>query len=112
MARPLPNFHIANASPPILLNYYKRKSIFHFCYPRANGGGGLLLPGSYVIVYFLFCSLKPGSFSSSGMVSLLSPHLCLPAQPLAARQLYLPIKANWGQGSSMTYFHADLRIPA
>lgn len=59
-----------------------------------GGGLGLLLPGSYVIVYFLFCSLKPGSFSSSGMVSLLSPHLCLPAQPLAARQLYLPIKAN------------------
>lgn len=48
-----------------------------------GGGLGLLLPGSYVIVYFLFCSLKPGSFSSSGMVSLLSPHLCLPAQPLA-----------------------------
>lgn len=40
MAWPLPNFHIANASPPILLNYYLLKSILHFCYPRANGGGG------------------------------------------------------------------------
>lgn len=76
MAWPLPNFHVADVSPPIFLNYYLLKSILHFCYARVNGGDGgwgPLLSGSYMIVYFLFCSLKPGSFSFSGMVITLSP---------------------------------------
>ena len=37
MTGPLPNFHVANASPPIFLSYYLLKSIFHLCYPRPNG---------------------------------------------------------------------------
>ena len=40
MAGPLPNFHVANTSPPILLSYYLLKSIFHLCYSRPNEGAG------------------------------------------------------------------------
>jgi hypothetical protein len=32
IAGPLPNFHIGNASPLILLCYYLLKFIFHLCY--------------------------------------------------------------------------------
>ena len=51
MAGPLPNFHVANTSPPILLNYYLLKSIFHHCCPRPSWGDplGSLFPGSYMI---------------------------------------------------------------
>jgi hypothetical protein len=35
---PLSNFHIANASTLILLNYYILKSIFNLYYPRPNEG--------------------------------------------------------------------------
>lgn len=41
MAGPLTNFHTANASPPLLLNYYLLNSIFHLCYPRPNQWGSL-----------------------------------------------------------------------
>lgn len=42
MTGPLPNHHIANACPPILLNYYLLISIFHLRYPRIQSGEGLL----------------------------------------------------------------------
>ena len=53
------------------------KSIFHCFYPRPNSPSFPsvpLLPGSYMIVCFLFCSLKSGSFSFSGKAIML--HSC------------------------------------
>lgn len=41
IAGPLPNFHIGNASPLILLCYYLLKFIFHLCYPRSRWRWGL-----------------------------------------------------------------------
>ena len=72
MAGPLPNFHVANTSPLILLSYYLLKSIFHLCYSRRNAGTGttlpLLLHGQYA---FLLTALKPGSYPFPGMAILL-----------------------------------------
>ena len=76
MAGPLPNFHIANASPPILLSYYLLKSIIHLCYPRYNvcvwGGGGTLPQLIRDWCALSSAALKPGSYSFPGMAILLS----------------------------------------
>ena len=40
MAGPLPNFHVANTSPLILLSYYFLKSLFPLCYLRPSQGKG------------------------------------------------------------------------
>ena len=95
MSEPLPNIHVANASPLILLSYYLLKSIFHLCYLRPKGRGtGAILPGSYMIVR---CSLLQLSsliflFPHHGGTKSFCPWfpclgklkscLCLPTQPL------------------------------
>ena len=97
MTEPVPNTQLANNSPPIFLNYYLLKSIFHFCCPKPNvGGAGAALPwGSYMIdmlyllhflglVLLLSCRGSSQSFCRSPCPRILQPHLCLSAQPLAA----------------------------
>ena len=103
MFGPLPDFHVANASPLILLNYYLLKSIFHLCYPRPIGGGGLGTTLPWLLHDCMLSLLQPQIwifflFWQGHYAPLLQKsRLYLPAQPLAARQLYLPIKANWGK---------------
>lgn len=57
-------------SPPIFLNYYFLKSIFHLCCPRHSRWDllGLLFPDSYMIVCFLFCSSQTLPFRFLRMV--------------------------------------------
>lgn len=61
MAGPLPNFHVANAFPPILLNYYLLKSIFHLYYPRPSQGApwGCSSPAITWLCALMSPALKP-----------------------------------------------------
>lgn len=94
------------------------KSIFHCFYPRPNSPSFPsvpLLPGSYMIVCFLFCNSQacilfffwhwdsdffPISVSYLGILKVL---LLSPCQAIGCQQLYSPIKVNWGQGPSVSY---------
>ena len=69
MTGPLPNFHIANFSLPILLNYYLLKSIILLCCPIPHDGGlERLFPSFYIIGTLSSAAFKPASYYFPGMV--------------------------------------------
>jgi len=123
MVGPLPNFHVANASPPVLLSYYLLKFIFHVCYPRPSGGCwgklGPLFPGSSMISMRSLSSaaLKPGSYSFLAWRISFLPLVPLTTNPkvpplsscpaIGCWQLYVPTRTNRGQEPSASYLHTD-----
>ena len=102
MAGLLPNFHVTNSFPPVLLNYYLTNSIFHLCYHRPKwqpglGGwlAGSVLPWILFVNSLLYSSQSCILFLSwqwwSSILLLWSPwpqilksFLCLSVQPLAS----------------------------
>ena len=108
-AGPLPNLHIASASPPILLNYYLLKSKFYLCYPRLKREEEWGC--SYMSVCSHFFSSQAWSFRFP-VIAILKPsfhgsvawgyrtihlHLCLPTQPLATGNFIYQLEPTRGR---------------
>jgi hypothetical protein len=124
MVGPLSNFHVANASPVIILRHSLLKSIFHLCYSRCNGGGvaGATLPQILYDCMFSLLQLsclilllpwygctKPSSSPGSLAWGNLKSSFCLPVQSLAANHFIYQLEPT-GAGTHRV-LHADVWIP-
>lgn len=111
MTGPLPTFHVANSSPPILLNYYLLKSILYLFYPRLTKEGphgAAFLTWSYIVPVSCEALLPDPPASSAWQYwILLLPIVLLPRKsevlPLATGNFIHQSKPNGGQGPSVFY---------
>lgn len=81
MVGPLPNLHVANTSPPVLLSSY--------------------MIGMLCLLHLSGLDLTP--------LAILKSHLS-PCPTTAPQQLYLPIGTNWGQVPSASYMQILLKF--
>ena len=94
MARPLPNPHVTNSSPLILLSYYLLDSLFLLCYPRPSVGPlGPFFSDSYMLALSVQCFTEHEGFVLPLPMNpnILSPSPC---PTISHWQLYLPVESN------------------